>query len=130
MNVGGEAEVQTDRLHDPEHGALGVDIGRGEQAGVLLDDRCRAGVSPGVEESSYRSPWVIAVLLKERCWIDADQRLPDTGVDVGHVLLVQGHVVARAEPADMASDEVLPRVIERDGWGRDVTGNVFGEVGY
>ena len=37
MNVGGEAEVQTDRLHDPEHGALGVDIGRSEHAGHLGD---------------------------------------------------------------------------------------------
>src|SRR4029077_14864343 len=31
---------------------------------------------------------------------------------------------------DVPSDEVLPRVIERDGGGRDVTRNVFGEVGH
>src|SRR5690242_8148409 len=74
MNVGGEAEVQTDRLHDPEDGALGVDIGRGEHAGVLLDDRSRAGFGPGVEKSAYRSPRIVAVLLKERCGVDADQR--------------------------------------------------------
>src|SRR5258708_18244996 len=122
MNVGREAEVQTDRLHDPEHGAFGVDIGRGEHALVLLDDRSRCGLGPSVEKSSYRRPRIVAVLLKERCRVDADQRLPDTGVDVGHVLLVQGHVVARAEPADVASDEMLPRVIERYGRSRDVTG--------
>src|ERR1700681_1428248 len=47
MNVGGKAEVEPDRLHDPEHGAPRVNVGRGNHAGVLLDDRCCAGVSPG-----------------------------------------------------------------------------------
>src|SRR5258708_4374934 len=94
VHVRGEAEVQTDRLHDPEHGAFGIDIRRGEHAPVLLDDRSRTGLGPGVEKSSYRSPRIVAVLLKEGCGVDAYQRLPDTGVDVGHVLLVQGHAVA------------------------------------
>src|SRR3984893_1203885 len=93
MDIGAKAEVEPDRLHDPERGAPGVDVGRGKHAGVLLDDRCCAGVSPGVKKSTYRSPRIVAVLLKERCRVDADQGLPDTGVDVGHVLLVQGHVV-------------------------------------
>src|SRR5260370_18028983 len=105
MNVRGETEVQTDRLHDPEHSAPGVDIRSSEHAVVFLDDRRCAGVSPGVKKSSYRSPRIVAVLLKERCGVDADQRLPDTGVDVPHVLLVQGHVVACAAPPDVASTD-------------------------
>src|SRR2546425_9103353 len=130
MNVGGKAEVEPDRLHYPEDGAPRVDVGRSDHAGVLLDDRCRAGVSPGVKQSTYRGAWIVTVFLKERCRVDADQGLPDAGVHVGHVLLVQGHVVARAEPADVASDEVLPRIIERDGRSRDVARNVFGEVAH
>src|SRR5216683_2713969 len=129
VHVRGKAEVEPDRLHDPEHGASGVDVGRGKQAGVLLDNWCCAGLSPGVKKSTYRSPRIVAVLLKERRRVDADQGLPDAGVDVGHVLLVQGHVVAGAEPGDVASDEMLPRIIERDGRRRDVARNVFGEVG-
>src|SRR5438445_9759584 len=128
VHVRAKAEVEPDRLHNPEHGAPGVDVGRGKHAGVLLDNRCCASVSPGVKKSTYRSPRIVGVLPKERCRVDADQGLPNTGVDVGHVLLVQGHVVARAEPGDVASDEMLPRIIERDGRSRDVAGNVFGEV--
>src|SRR5260370_13880128 len=108
MNVGREAEVQTDRLHDPEHGAPGVDVGRGKHALVLLDDRCCAGFSPSVKKSAYGSPRIVAVLLKERCRVDPDQGLPATDVDVDHVLLVQGHAVARPEPGYVASDEMLP----------------------
>src|SRR5258708_3804626 len=130
MNVGGKAEVEPDRLHDPEHGAPRVNVGRGNHAGVLLDDRCRAGVSPGVKQSTYRGPRIVVVLLKERCRVNADQGLPDARVHVGHVLLVQGYVVACAEPANVASDEVLPRILERDGRRRDVARNVFGKVAH
>src|SRR6202048_5418651 len=103
MNVGGKAEVEPDRLHDPEHGAPRFAVGRSDHAGVLLDDRCCAGVSPGVKQSTYRGPRIVVVLLKERCRVDADQGLPNAGVHVGHVLLVQGYVVAGAEPANGAS---------------------------
>ena len=65
--------VEPDRLHDPEHGAPREDVGRGKHAGVLLDDRCCAGVSPGVKKSTYRSPRIVAVVLKERCRVDADR---------------------------------------------------------
>src|SRR5438552_8191901 len=129
-DIAGKPQVEANRLHDREGGALSVDIGGAEHAGVLLDNWCCAGVSPGVEKSAYRSPRIVAVLLKERSGVDADQRPPHTRVDVGHVLLVQRHVVACAEPAAVAADDVLPRVFERDGRGRDVARNVFGEVGH
>src|SRR4029077_2543380 len=130
VHVRGKAKVEPDRLHDPEDGAPRVDVGRSDHAGVLLDDRRCAGVSPGVKQSTYRGPRIVVVLLKERCRVDADQGLPDAGVHVGHVLLVQGYVVACAEPTNVASNEVLPRILERDGRSRDVARNVFRKVAH
>ena len=61
--------------------------------------------------------------------VDGVDRLPRALGDVGHVLLVQGHVVAGAEPAEVAADEVLPRVRERVRRRLDVAGDVLGQVG-
>ena len=52
----------------------------------------------------------------------------ELSADVCHVLLVQGHVVAGAEPAEVAADEVLPRVGERVRRRLDVAGDVLGQV--
>src|SRR6185437_666990 len=39
VDLGADAEVEADRLEDVERGAVRVDVGGGEDAGVLLDDR-------------------------------------------------------------------------------------------
>src|SRR5207245_7827899 len=65
-DIGGKPQVEANRLHDPEGGALGVDIGGAEHAGVLLDNWCCAGVSPGVGNSASRSPRLVDVLLTAR----------------------------------------------------------------
>src|SRR2546430_17447540 len=50
MNVGGKAEVEPDRLHDPEDGAARVDVGRSDHAGRSEERRvgkeCRSRWSP------------------------------------------------------------------------------------
>src|SRR5262249_59965540 len=56
------------------------------------------------------------------------ERRPGTGGDVGDVLLLQADVVARAEPAHVSADQVLPRVGQCGGRRRDVAGHVFAEV--
>jgi hypothetical protein len=54
--------------------------------------------------------------------------VPRACLDVSDVLLVYGDVVAGAEPAQVAGDEVPPRVVQRGGRGGDVPGNVLGQV--
>ena len=48
--------------------------------------------------------------------------------EIGHVLLVQGHVVTSAEPAEVSADVVLPRVREGVGRSLDGAGDVLGEI--
>ena len=74
-------------------------------------------------------PDVLAVLPEKGRRIDAVDRLPRVVGDVRHVLLVQRDIVARAEPAVMAANEVLPRVGERVLGRLDVAGDVLGQVG-
>jgi hypothetical protein len=57
-----------------------------------------------------RSPHVVPVLGKVRGRVDRRQGLLDAIDDVVHVLLVEHRVGAGAQPAHVASDEVLPRV--------------------
>src|SRR6266550_2922878 len=96
------AEVEPDRFHHPERGALGKNVRGRQHARVLLDVARR---------------------------VDGVDRLPRALGDVGHVLLMEGDVLARAKPAEVAADEVLPRV--RQGVRRrlDVAGDVLGQVG-
>ena len=61
-----------------------------------------------VEVALHRRPHVLAVLHEVGRRVDGVDRLPRALGDVGHVLLVQRHVVAGAEPAEVAADEVLP----------------------
>src|SRR3954466_3954134 len=129
LDVGAVAEVEADRLHDPERGAGGEHVGRGEDSGVLLDDGCGSGLAAGVEPSLHAGPRVLAVLDEEGRGVDGVDRVADAGGDVGHVLLVHGHVVAVAEPTEVSTDEVLPRVGEGVGRRLDVAGDVLGEVG-
>src|SRR6202043_2434579 len=128
MDLGGEPQVKTNGLHDPEGGARGEHVRGGEHPGVLLDDGGRGRVRAGVDVSLDGGPGVLPVLHEERSWIDGGKRLSDTGVDVGHVLLVQRDVIAGAKPAKVAADVVLPRVGKGVSRGRDVPRNVFGEV--
>src|SRR6267142_87293 len=104
MNLGAEAKVETDRLHHPEGRAGGKDIGGGEYSRVLLDHWRSGGIGAFIQIPLHRRPHVVAVLLEVRSRIDSRQRLPDACVDVSHVLLMQVHIVARAEPAEMAAD--------------------------
>ena len=64
MHVGAVAEVEADRLHDPEGGAGGEHVGRCQHAGVLVDDRCCGGVGHGIQVALDRGPGVLAVLWK------------------------------------------------------------------
>src|SRR6266550_7797412 len=123
-----EAEVEAERLHDPEGRAGGKDIGGGKYARVLLDHRRGGGISARVQVTPHPRPGVLAVLLEVRCRIERRQRLPDAVGDVGHILLMQNHVVARAEPAEVAADEMLPWVGERFLRRRHVPNYVLGEI--
>src|SRR6266480_1506259 len=129
VHLGAVAEVEPDGLHDPKSRARGEHVGRRQDTGVLLDDGCRGRVADSVEVALHSGPRVLAVLHEVRRGIDRVDGRPDAGGDVGHVLLVQGHVVAGTEPAEVATDEVLPRIGECVGRGLDVAGDVFGEVG-
>src|SRR5712691_1746650 len=106
VNLGGVAEIETDRFHDPERCARGEYVGRPEYAGVLLDDRRCSGVRDRVEVLLDRGPGVLAVLLEIRRRVNRVDRCLGVGGDVGHVLLVQGHVVAGSEPGDVTAHEV------------------------
>src|SRR5215218_6123808 len=110
VHLGAVAEVEADRLHDPERRALGEHVGCREHAGVLLDDRGCGDGRDLVQIALHRCPAVRAVLHEVRRGVDRVDRLPRALGDVGHVLLMQPHVVAGAEPAEMTADEVLPRV--------------------
>src|SRR4029077_15529905 len=59
---------------------------------------------------------------------DRHQGLLDVVDKVGHVLLVQDHVIAGAKPAHVAADEVLPRVGHGRGGGGEGAGNVLVQV--
>src|ERR1700676_144678 len=56
------AEVEPDRLHHPECGALGENVGAGEHARVLLDHRFRGEARGFVEVAPGRGPLVLAVV--------------------------------------------------------------------
>src|SRR5712692_9995414 len=128
MDLGGEPQVKTIGLHDPEGGARGEHVGGGEHPGVLLDHGGRGRVGARVDVSLDGGPGVLPVLHEERSWIDGAKRLSNAGVDVSHVLLVQRDVIAGAKPAKVAADVVLPWVGKGVSRGRDVPRNVFGEV--
>src|SRR3979411_1978117 len=108
MDPGVSPQVKTNGLHDPEGGARGEHIGRGEHPRVLLDHGGRGRVRARVDVSLDAGPSVLPVLHAERSWIDAGKSLSNTGVDVGHVLLVQRDVIAGAKPPKGRADEGLP----------------------
>ena len=122
------AEVEADRLHHLERGAGGEDVGGREHARVLLDHRCGCGGRALVQAALERGPGVVAVLHEVGRRVDGVERLPGAGGDVRHVLLVQGDVLAGAEPAQVAADEVLPRVGERVRRRLEVARDVLGQV--
>src|SRR6266498_3969294 len=102
-------EIEPDRLHHLERRALGEHVRCGEHAGVLLDHGRRCGGSDLIEVALDGCPGVLAVFHEVRGRIDARDRLPRALGDVCHVLLMQRHIVARAKPAHVSADEVLPR---------------------
>src|ERR1700733_4505441 len=110
------ALVQAQRLHDLESRGQRelLDIGSRKHAAVLGDNRPGRLLGDGIEMTLDPGPDVLAVMHVVRHRVDARQRLPRAGLDVGDVLLVQGDIVARGEPAEVAGDEVRPRVRERD----------------
>src|SRR6266511_2690075 len=117
------ADVEPDGLHHLERRALGEDVCGCEHACVLLDHGRDCGRDHLVQAALERRPDVLAVLLEEARQLGAVDRLPRALGDVRHVLLVQRHVVAGAEPAEVAADEVLPRVGERVRRRLDVAGD-------
>src|SRR3984885_11242265 len=116
VDLRADAEVEADRFEDDERGAGGVDVGGGEDAGVLLDDRRGRVVDLCVLVGLDPGPGVVAVFGEERGRIDRDQGLLDAVDEVVHVLLVDDYVAAVAEPAHVAADEVLPREGHGFGW--------------
>src|SRR5690242_17917407 len=104
------AEVEADRFEQYERGAGRVDIGRGQDPGVLLDDR-RGGVGDlrGLVLLD-RGPRVVAVPDEERRRVHRGESGRHARDQVVDVLLVEVHVVAGAEAAHVAADVVLPRV--------------------
>jgi hypothetical protein len=54
VDLGVDAEVEADRLEDDERGAGRVDVGGGQDAGVLLDDRA---FRPNSDEAPRWSAW-------------------------------------------------------------------------
>src|SRR3984957_9716440 len=123
------AAVEADRLHDRERRGPGVDldVGAAEHAGVLRDDGGGRVLGDGVEVGADRGPDVLAVVLEDRPRGDRGQRLARAGLDVGDVLLVQRDIVAGGHPAQVPADQVLPRVVERDGRGTGVPDDVVAE---
>src|SRR6266700_1060034 len=122
------AEVEADRLHHLERRALGEDVGGREHARVLLDHGCGCGSDPLFQAALERSSGVVAVLHEVGRQVDGVERLPGALGDVRHVLLVQGNVLAGAEPAEVAGDEVLPRIGQRLRRRREVARDVLGQV--
>src|SRR5882672_1541056 len=123
-----EAQVEAKRLHDPEGRAGGKDVSGGEDSRVLGDHWRGSGIGARIQIALYPCPGVRAVLLEIGGGIDRRQRLPDAVGDVGHVPLMQRHIVARAEPAEVTADEMLPWVRERFLRRRHVSHNVLGEI--
>src|SRR6266540_1496525 len=122
------AEVEADRLHHRERRALREHVRGREHTGVLLD-HWRSGCGGDVVEVAlHRCPRVLAVLLEVGSRIDGFDRLPRVVGDVRDVLLMQRHVVPRAEPAVVTADVMLPRVRERVRRCLDVAGDVLAQV--
>src|SRR5437660_8544212 len=82
----------------------------------------------GVQVGLHPGPGVLPVPHVKGDRVDRGQRLPRAGFDVGDVLLVHRDVVAGGEPAEVPADEVGPRVVQRDGRGLHVPGDVLGQV--
>src|SRR6266536_2145370 len=64
VNLGAVAEVEADRLHDPERGARGEHVRRRQHAGVLGDDGRGGAVGQLVKVGFHRGPDVLPVLWK------------------------------------------------------------------
>src|SRR5689334_832426 len=122
VDLGVDAEVEADRLEDDERGAGRVDVGGGQDAEVLLDDRPGRVVDLGLLVLLDGRPGVVPVPGEERGRVDRHQGLLHACDDVVHVPLVHGHVAAGAGPAHVAADEVLPGVGHGRGRGGDGTG--------
>src|SRR6266516_1016750 len=128
MHVRRVAEVETDRFHHPERRARGEDIACRQDVLVLLDQRRGGGVGEGVEIALHTCPGVLAVLREVGRRIERVECRPDAVGEVCHVLLMKRHVIAGADPAQVAADVVLPRVRERVVGRLDVALDVFREV--
>src|SRR5712691_9216328 len=120
--------VEPDRLHEPERNVRGEHVRGCEHAGVLLDDRSGRRVADRVEVALDAGPDVRAALLEVGRRIDGVEGDPRAGLEVGHVSLVHHDVLAGAEPAQMATDEGLPRVGQRCGRHSQVARDVVRQV--
>src|SRR6266542_1356058 len=122
------AVVEPDRLHQPERDVRGKHIRSCQHAGVLLDDRGGRRLADCVEVALDAGPEVRAVLLEVGRRINAVEGAPRARLEIIHVLLMQDDVLARAEPAQMATDEGLPRVGQPGGGHPQVARDVVGQV--
>jgi DNA-binding HxlR family transcriptional regulator len=96
-------------LEDGERRARRVDVGSGEDPEVLLDDWPGGGGDHRGQVLLGRSPHVVPVPGEVRGRVDRRQGLRDAIGDVVHVLLAEHRAGAGAQPARVASGEVLPR---------------------
>ena len=95
--------VEPDGLHKPERNLRGEHVRGSEHPGVLFDDRGGRRIADRVEVALDAGPHVRAALLEVGRRIDGIEGGPRAGLEVGHVVLVQGDVLARAEPAQVAT---------------------------
>src|SRR5215470_7032908 len=79
--------VQAQRLHDLERRGVGedLDVGGGQHAGVLGDDRRGSALGDGVEVGFDPGPEVLPGCHVEGHRVDRGQRLFRAGLDVGDV---------------------------------------------
>src|ERR1700730_4278484 len=125
-----EPGVEAQRLHDLERRGVGedLDVRSGQHAGVLGDDGRGRAFGDSVQVGLHPGPGVLPVPHVKGDRVDCGQCLPRARLDVGDVLLVHRDVVAGGEPAEVPADEVGPRVVQRDGRGAHVPGDMLGQV--
>jgi hypothetical protein len=102
VDVHAVAEVEADRLQDRKGGGDREHVHGAQHIGVLLDDGCSGSLRDRLQVALDRGPEILPVLGEVRRGVDRAECRLDAGFDVGDVLLVQGDIVASAQPAQVA----------------------------